>query len=325
MIRDGLLLVDKAPGMTSHDAVAIVRRHSRIRKIGHTGTLDPNATGLLVLCIGAATRLQAYLMGMDKNYEGTIQFGWATDTYDSAGTPASEPTEKNVEDIDFESFLERFRGGIDQVPPAFSAKKLQGVRAYELARKGESPRLEPKRVTIHELEIVGVEGSRLRFSVQCSAGTYVRSIAHELGEAVAVPAHLSELRRTAVGHFEIGQALAIDRVKEMEPDQILAAPWFLTLSEIRLPLDSVLVDPTQERKLLNGQSVVVKPAVDTMRQDDLVTVMSLRDELVAIAQVSEVLREGGGPVVLQPRVVLRRDEVVSAGAVRRARGTGQRK
>src|SRR5207248_7433652 len=198
---DGLLLVDKKAGITSHDAVETFRRRSRIKKVGHTGTLDPLATGLLVLCVGKATRLQAYLMGMEKTYEGVIQFGWATDSYDAAGTPAGETREVTVEHVDFLPHVAKFMGELEQMPPQFSAKKVQGVRAYELARKGEVAALTPKRVTVYEFEILGVTGSAVRFRVRSSAGTYVRSLAHELGIAAGVPAHLKELRRTSIGKF----------------------------------------------------------------------------------------------------------------------------
>lgn len=293
--------------MTSHDAVAIVRKASKIRKIGHTGTLDPIATGLLVLCVGSATRLQSYLMGMDKTYEGTMQFGWATDTYDSAGSPLGEPVEASVESIDFEPSLERFRGELDQMPPAFSAKKIQGIRAYELARKGETPELKTKRVRVDELTILSVEGSRVQFRARCSAGTYVRSIVHELGEMTGIPAHLSELRRTAIGEFGIDGAVAAEDAKGMSPDELLAPPHFLTLAEVRLPLQSVVIDPMQESKLRHGQSVIFKSSEGAaIHPKELVSVMNLRDELVAIAEAVDVLREGGGPVVLQPKVVLGR-------------------
>src|SRR6187549_2381500 len=134
---DGVVLVDKKTGITSHDVVETFRRRAKFKKVGHTGTLDPLATGLLVLCVGKATRLQAYLMGMEKTYEGVIQFGWATDSYDAAGEPAGDPVEVDVQHIDFEPHLAKFRGEIEQVPPAFSAKKIDGVRAYEMARKGQ--------------------------------------------------------------------------------------------------------------------------------------------------------------------------------------------
>src|SRR5947207_12411911 len=144
---DGVLLVDKKSGLTSHDVVGKVRRRIGVKKAGHTGTLDPLATGLLILCIGKATRLQAYLMGMEKTYEGTIQFGWATDSYDAAGVPAGEPIGKSVEGVDFAPHLARFLGDIEQMPPQFSAKKVQGVRAYELARRGETAALTPKKIS----------------------------------------------------------------------------------------------------------------------------------------------------------------------------------
>src|ERR671929_2088249 len=162
---DGVVLVDKKSGITSHDAVETFRRRSKIKKVGHTGTLDPLATGLLVLCVGKATRLQAYLMGMEKTYEGVIQFGWATDSYDAAGEPAGETVEKSVEGIDLAPHVARFIGELEQMPPQFSAKKVQGVRAYELARKGETAALTPKKVTVYEFEITGIDGSRARFPV----------------------------------------------------------------------------------------------------------------------------------------------------------------
>ncbi len=171
---DGVILIDKIPGITSHDVVEKFRRRAHVKKVGHTGTLDPAATGLLVLCVGKATRLQAYLMGMEKTYEGTIQFGWATDSYDATGTPASEPREVAVEHIDFVPLVARFTGEIDQMPPQFSAKKVQGVRAYEMARKGETAALTPKRVTVYEFAILGVRGSTVQFRIRSSAGTYVR-------------------------------------------------------------------------------------------------------------------------------------------------------
>src|SRR5436309_12542422 len=211
---DGVLLVDKKAGITSHDVVERFRRHTKVKKAGHTGTLDPLATGLLVLCVGKATRLQAYLMGMEKTYEGTIQFGWATDSYDAAGTPAGEPVEQNIEHVDLEPLVARFRGALEQMPPQFSAKKVQGVRAYELARRGETAALTPKKVTVYEFDILGVEGSTARFRVRSSAGTYVRSLAHELGAAAGVPAHLKELRRTAIGNFRIEKAIPFDRMSE---------------------------------------------------------------------------------------------------------------
>jgi tRNA pseudouridine55 synthase len=299
---DGVLLVDKKSGITSHDVVERFRRKTKVKKAGHTGTLDPLATGLLVLCVGKATRLQAYLMGMEKTYEGTIQFGWATDTYDSAGEPASDPVEVNVEHIDFAPHLEKFRGEIEQMPPAFSAKKIDGVRAYELARKGEEVKLQPKRVTVYEFELLEVTGSTAQFHVRSSAGTYMRSLAHDLGRSIGVPAHLKALRRTAIGNFHVASAITFDFMSETTPDKILAPPHFQSLAEIDLPLEKIRIDWAQQGKLMQGQAVILVPRVP-VRKADLIALGNPHDQLVAIAEVVNVLREGG-PVEVRPKVVL---------------------
>ena len=299
---DGVLLVDKKSGITSHDVVERFRRRAKVKKAGHTGTLDPLATGLLVLCVGKATRLQAYLMGMEKTYEGTIQFGWATDSYDATGTPDGEPVERDVTQIDFEPHVAKFRGEIEQMPPAFSAKKIDGQRAYALARKGEEVKLQPKRVTVYELTILGIDGSQMRFRVRSSAGTYMRSLAHDLGQSIGVPAHLKELRRTAIGNFHVDQAIAFDRMAEAGPETILAPPHFQSLSEIDLPLEKLRVDWAQQGKMMQGQGVIIVPRVP-VRKGDLLALGNPHDQLFAIGEVVNVLREGG-PVEVKPKVVL---------------------
>jgi tRNA pseudouridine55 synthase len=299
---DGVLLVDKKTGITSHDVVDRFRRRTKVKKAGHTGTLDPLATGLLVLCVGKATRLQAYLMGMEKTYEGAIQFGWATDSYDSAGEPAGDPVPQSVEHIDLEPHLERFRGPIEQMPPAFSAKKIDGVRAYELARKGEEVKLKTKNVTVYEFSILSVEGSTARFRVRSSAGTYIRSLAHDLGQAIGVPAHLKELRRTRIGNFDIADAITFDRMSEVAVDQVFTAPHFQSLSEIDLPLPKVRIDWAQQGKLMQGQGVIMVPP-EPVAQGDLLALGNPHDQLVVIGEVVRVLREGG-PTEVKPKVVL---------------------
>ncbi len=299
---DGVLLVDKKSGITSHDVVERFRRRAKVKKAGHTGTLDPLATGLLVLCVGKATRLQAYLMGMEKTYEGTIQFGWATDSYDATGTPAGEAVEASVEHIDFEPHLAPFRGQIEQMPPAFSAKKIDGMRAYELARKGEEVKLQPKRVTVYEFTILEVSGSTATFRVRSSAGTYMRSLAHDLGTAIGIPAHLKDLRRTAIGSFNVNDSITFDRMSEAPVDAILAAPHFQSLSQLELPLEKLRIDWPQQAKLMQGQGVILVPRTP-VRKNDLVALGNPHDQLVAIAEVVNVLREGG-PVEVRPKVVL---------------------
>src|SRR5438067_12403528 len=299
---DGLLLLDKKSGITSHDAVEKFRRRSKIKKVGHTGTLDPLATGLLVLCVGKATRLQAYLMGMEKTYEGVIQFGWATDSYDAAGEPAGETNEVNVEHLDFASLVAPFIGAIEQMPPQFSAKKVGGVRAYELARKGEVAALTPKAITVYEFEIVSVTGSTVRFRVRSSAGTYVRSLAHDLGVAAGVPAHLKELRRTAIGNFHVSDSLPPEMLENAPIEQILSPPYFQSLSEVELPLPKLRIDWGQQGKLMRGQPIIMTPSV-AVASADLLALGNPEDKLIAIGEVVNVLREGG-PVEVRPKVVL---------------------
>ncbi len=300
---DGVLLVDKKAGITSHDVVDTFRRRCNVKKAGHTGTLDPLATGLLVLCVGKATRLQNYLMGMEKTYEGTIQFGWATDSYDATGVPVTDPVEASVEHIDFQPFVQRFSGEIDQMPPAFSAKKVDGVRAYEMARKGEKVELKTKRVTVYEFTIVEVSGSRVRFRVRSSAGTYMRSLAHDLGTAVGIPAHLKELRRTAIGNFKVEDAIAFEKLDAARlAHDVLVQPHFQSLSDIDLPLEKLRIDWGQQGKMMNGQGVIMTPAVP-VQKGDLLALGNPHDQLIAIGEVVNVLREGG-PVEVKPKVVL---------------------
>lgn len=299
---DGLLLVDKKAGITSHDAVEKFRRRSHIKKVGHTGTLDPLATGLLVLCVGKATRLQAYLMGMEKTYEGVIQFGWATDSYDAAGVPVGEANEAPVEHVDFMPHVAKFMGELEQMPPQFSAKKVQGVRAYELARKGEVAALTPKKVTVYEFEIVSVMGSTARFRIRSSAGTYVRSLAHDLGASIGIPAHLKELRRTAIGNFRVNDAIAFEVLEAAPIEEILAPPYFQALSDVDLPLEKLRIDWAQQGKLMRGQSVILVPQT-SVQPGDLLALGNPHDQLVAIGEVVNVLRDGG-PVEVKPKVVL---------------------
>src|SRR5258706_3853797 len=299
---DGLVLVDKKTGITSHDAVETFRRRSRIKKVGHTGTLDPPATGLLVLGVGKATRLQAYLMGMEKTYEGTIQFGWATDSYDAAGVPAGEANEVNVEHIDLKPLVEKFLGELEQMPPQFSAKKVGGVRAYELARKGETAALTPKKVTVYEVAILGVTGSTAEFRVRSSAGTYVRSLAHALGAAAGVPAHLKALRRPAIGTFKVSDAIPFERLETAPIEEILKAPYYQPLNDVDLPLEKLRIDWSQQGKLMRGQSVIMTPPVE-VKTGDLLALGNPHDQLVAIGEVANVLRAGGA-VEVKPKVVL---------------------
>lgn len=203
-----LLVVDKPAGPTSHDVVQLVRHSTGVKKVGHTGTLDPAATGVLVLCLGKATRLSEFLTGSDKTYEATIRFGQRTTTYDSLGDVVAD-SGRTPERGDIERALEAFRGEIEQVPPAYSAVRVAGKRAYDLARGGQAPKLAPRTIVVHRLELLDYRAPDLHVEVECSAGTYLRSLAHDLGQALGTGAHLAQLRRTAAGSFSLGEAVSI--------------------------------------------------------------------------------------------------------------------
>lgn len=206
---DGVLLIDKPSGPTSHDVVARLRAVSGERSIGHTGTLDPLATGLLPLVLGRATRLSPYLTGRDKTYDAIVRLGFATDTDDAAGQPLGTPCADLPDDAQVSATVQRFRGDIQQMPPRHSAKKVAGHKAYDLARRDAPVALEPASVTIHALVLTGREGDRLHLTVTASSGFYVRALARDIGDALGCGAHLAALRRTRSGRFSVEDALAL--------------------------------------------------------------------------------------------------------------------
>jgi tRNA pseudouridine55 synthase len=207
---NGVLVVDKPAGLTSHDVVARARRILHERAVGHLGTLDPMATGVLPLVIGNMTRLAQFYLASEKAYEGVIRFGFATDTYDSQGERMGAPQDCSLALDQVRDLGKQFQGAIDQIPPPFSAKKVQGVPAYKLARKKKEVELKPVKVEVREFEILGLENSRAHFRARVSSGTYMRSIAHDLGKLCGCGAHLESLRRTAVAEFNIKDAHTLE-------------------------------------------------------------------------------------------------------------------
>jgi tRNA pseudouridine55 synthase len=207
---DGILIIDKPRGKTSHDIVETVRRLIGFRQIGHFGTLDPLATGVLVLALGRATRLARFYSGRRKRYTCAVRFGFATDTYDADGEPLSEDSAPELDAEKLRALAARFVGKIQQTPPAFSAKKIHGRPAHELARKHKPVNLQPVEVEVFEFQLIGVEGSVARFVVECGAGTYIRSLAHDMGQLHGAGAHLAEIARTAVGEFTSDHAVSLE-------------------------------------------------------------------------------------------------------------------
>ena len=226
---DGVLIVDKPAGMTSHDVVARVRRVTGQRRVGHTGTLDPFATGVLVMLVGRATRLAQFLSGADKEYEAVIRLGHATDTGDITGVPiesnASGQTTPSFSKEEIDSALASLRGEIEQTPPMYSAKKVGGRKLYELARRGQEIERKPVRVNVNTFETFGDDhpvitapddGCRdLKVRVVCSAGTYIRTLAEDFGRELGIGAHVAELRRTRAGRFSIAEAVTLDQLREL--------------------------------------------------------------------------------------------------------------
>ncbi|HEY6352619.1 MAG TPA: tRNA pseudouridine(55) synthase TruB [Candidatus Angelobacter sp.] len=211
---DGVLIINKPPGLTSHDVVARVRRILNERSVGHLGTLDPSATGVLPLVVGRFTRLASFYTEADKRYEGVIRFGVATDTYDADGEPAGSPQKVTFNLEQLREAATRFTGKIEQIPPPYSAKKIAGVPAYKLARKNQEVKLEPKPVEIKELEIISFDGECATFKAWVSSGTYLRSLAHDLGRALGPGAHLGKLTRTAVREFSLEESHSLEELAE---------------------------------------------------------------------------------------------------------------
>lgn len=292
----GLLVVDK-PGYdpsqpdarlwTSHDVVARVRRLSGQRRIGHTGTLDPMASGLLILCLGQATRLVEYYQGHDKRYRAVVALGTATDSYDATGQVIAQAPVPPLDDAAVEAALARFRGEILQKPPIYSALKQEGEALYARARRGEEVTVAPRPVTIHQLTLVARTATTLTLDVLCSAGTYIRSLAHDLGEALGSVAHLAELRRSGAGSFTLADAHMLPEIE--------AAAQAGRLGELLLPLGvglglpTITLDDATARRLGQGQRVIMDQAVldQAVMQEKDISHSPKGADILALAQSPE--------------------------------------
>ena len=302
---NGLLLVDKQTGCTSHDVVMQARRLLGTRKIGHCGTLDPEATGLLLLTVGRATRLTRFLIRAPKVYEGSIRFGVTTDTYDAAGTVVEEAATGALDDEAIRKAMGTFLGTYMQTPPPYCAKKVGGVKYYELARRGEATPDEKKPVTIYAFEALEAyrQGHDLPFRLSCASGTYARSLAHELGQKVGTGAVLASLRRTQIGTlYSLEQAATIETLRaQTEAGEGLGSAW-LPFDEIPLPFGEVIADAQQERRIEHGQTVLVRGIEGS--EGDWVKLIDSRKRFIAVGAVVE--RIGSGDVgIVQPKVVFR--------------------
>jgi tRNA pseudouridine55 synthase len=245
------LVIDKPRGKTSHDVVEAVRRIVGFRQIGHLGTLDPLATGVLVLALGRATRLARFYAGRRKRYTCAARFGYATDTYDADGEPLSPDSAPSLDPAQLQELASRFVGKIQQVPPAFSAKKIHGRPAHELARKHKPVALAPVEVDVYEFRVTAVEGSTARFLVECGAGTYIRALAHDWGKLHGAGAHLAEISRTAVGEFTLDQAVSLEElVADAKAGKL--ASHVIPLEHLLPELPRAVVLPILEKRIRHG-------------------------------------------------------------------------
>ncbi len=280
---DGVIVVDKPEGITSHDVVNRMRRLANTRKVGHLGTLDPMATGVLPLVLGRATRLAQFFAAGEKTYDARVQFGWATDTYDREGSPVSEPIAPHFTRADLDAVLDRFRGTILQTPPPFSAKKVAGTPAYRLARKHIAVELEPVEVRVLSLHLTEFDGTTARICVRCSAGTYLRGIAHDVGQQIGCGAFLTALRRTMAGEFTEGQAFTLEALEELARAGSLQQA-LIPAASVLPQIPNAIVDALTAGDIRHGKDFRLSPFVDRSNTK-YVKAVSPEGDLIAIGEV----------------------------------------
>ncbi len=285
----GVLVVDKPVGMTSHDVVQAIRTGTGIRRAGHTGTLDPRASGVLVVLIGPAVRLSEFVSASDKRYQAIIRLGGSTDTFDADGRFTRQETPVNITEEQFEKVLKTFEGEIEQVPPPYSAVKVQGRKAYEMARNGEEVELTPRIIQVHHLEVLEWAPPEVVVDVHCSSGTYVRSLTNDLGEALGTGAYLVGLRRTKSGRFTLRDAVPLRKLQEA----FQAGNWYQYLipaAEALSDWPAVELNPDEVEEVRHGHRVKAAPDTELGK---MVRGVSTQGELVALLECKE--GEDGSP------------------------------
>ncbi len=297
---DGILIIDKPEGWTSHDVVGKTRKILRTKRIGHTGTLDPFATGVLVIMVGKATRLAQFLDKDRKEYEAEIAFGFETDTGDRTGSPKSKvqsPKSVSVEDI--EKVLPEFCGEILQTPPMYSAKKIEGKKLYELARKGIEIERQPVKVKIYDLELTKDQKpktkTQISIRVACSAGTYIRTLAEDIGKKLEVGAHLAELRRTHAGKFDISQAVSLEELEKIVSENLLGE-ISISMNEAVSHLPQIILSEEEITKTRNGQKL--KSGNLVAKDGENIRLTDENENLLAVGIYNEAEKN------VQPKIVL---------------------
>jgi len=291
----GVLVVDKPVGMTSHDVVQVIRQGTGLRRAGHTGTLDPRASGVLVILVGPAVRLSEFVSASDKRYQAIIRLGSTTDTFDADGKITSSSEAVNITEEQFDKVLKTFIGEIEQTPPPYSAVKVQGRRAYEMARQGEEVELAPRKITVYHLEVLEWAPPEVVIDVHCSSGTYVRSLANDLGKALGCGAYLVGLRRTKSGRFSLRDAVPLRKLQEA----FQAGNWYQYLipaAEALADWPAVELSPDEVEAVRHGHRVKAAPNA----QQGMVRGVSTQGELVALM---ELVSGENGQAEWQPKKV----------------------
>jgi len=284
-VVSGVLVIDKPVGMTSHDVVQVVRRGTGIRRAGHTGTLDPRASGVLVILIGPAVRLSEYVSASDKRYQATIRLGSSTDTFDAEGTITDSASIEDLTEERFNEVLQHFVGEIEQTPPPYSAVKVQGRKAYDMAREGEEFELEPRIINVYSLEVLEWAPPEVVIDVYCSSGTYVRSLANDLGKELGCGAHLVGLRRTKSGRFTLRDAIPLRRLQEAFD----AGNWYRNLipaAEALADWPMIELDADQVELVRHGHRIPAEAG-----QKGLARGVSQQGDLVALLEIDPETQE----------------------------------
>src|SRR5215831_7155128 len=307
MDMQGALIIDKPAGLTSHDVVARVRRIVKSRRVGHAGTLDPFATGVLVVCVGYATRLTQFLVGLDKEYVATIRFGYATDTHDSTGKPVTPLlSSKTLKGEDIASALLEFTGPQLQTPPMYSAKRIAGERLYRAAREGRELERPASPITVYSLSLVDEPGAIVDnadgtkdvvIRVHCSSGTYVRRLAHDIGARLELGAHLNALRRESVGPHRLEQSVTLDEIEHLEqPDR--ARAFLLSPADTIRHMPRIELSEEEVIRIRNGRELAFDQSRIRLMGDGLVGLCDQKGDLQAVGQFT------AGLSLVKPRMVL---------------------
>ncbi len=284
---EGVLNINKSAGMTSHDVVDEVRRILKIKRVGHTGTLDPQATGVLPICVGSATKIARFLTAADKEYLISMKLGIRTDTMDAEGKILEEKADIPQDRGRVEEVFAQFRGEIEQTPPIFSAKKHQGERLYRLARRGETVDRKPVQVRVYELDLISFEPPFVRFRVLCSKGTYARALCDDMGRALNCGAHLFSLVRLKAGQFRLEEAITLARLREVYEEGKLSEA-LLPIEQALNHLPEVRVLPECSRSILHGSSIARQDIVTLpagLLEGSLVRVLGMRKKLLSLAEL----------------------------------------